>query len=145
MGALYPFGYSLSYTTFDSKNLKVNPEKQQTQGEITVSVDVTNTGNRKGDEVVQLYVKYLVSSVTVFETQLRGFERVALNPGETRTIHFTLKPADFELLDKDMHWVVEPSKFGVLIGSSSQDIRQKDEVELMKLEIDQKTRYFCPL
>jgi beta-glucosidase len=130
VGALYPFGYGLSYTTFEYKNLKVNPEKQQTQGEIKVSVDVTNTGNRKGEEVVQLYVKDLVSSVTVYQTQLRGFERVVLNPGETRTIHFTLKPTDLELLDKDMHWIVEAGKFEVLVGSSSEDIRQKAEFVL---------------
>ena len=74
VGALYPSGYGLSYTSFEYKNMKVNTEKQQTQGEIKVSVDVTNTGNRKGEELVQLYVKDLVSSVTVYETQLRGFE-----------------------------------------------------------------------
>ena len=132
VGALYPFGYGLSYTTFKYENLKVSPEKQQTQGEIRVSVDVTNTGKRKGDEVVQLYVKDLVSSVTTYETQLRGFERIVLIPGETKTIHFTLKPADLELLDKDMHWTVEPGKFEVLIGSSSEDIRLKGAFELMK-------------
>jgi beta-glucosidase len=132
VGALYPFGYGLSYTTFEYKNLKVSPETQQTQGEIKVSVDVTNTGNRKGEDVVQFYVKDLVSSVTVYETQLRGFERVALNSGETKTIHFTLKPTDLELLDKDMHWVVEPGKFEVLIGSSSEDIRLTGAFELMK-------------
>jgi beta-glucosidase len=77
-------------------------------------------------------LKDLVSSVTVYETQLRGFERVALNPGETKTIHFTLKPADFELLDKDMHWVAEPGKFEVLIGSSSENIRLTGAFELMK-------------
>ena len=132
VGALYPFGYGLSYTTFKYENLKVSPEKQQTQGEIRVSVDVTNTGKRKGDEVVQLYVKDLVSSVTTYETQLRGFERIVLIPGETKTIHFTLKPADLELLDKEMHWTVEPGKFEVLIGSSSEDIRLKGAFELMK-------------
>jgi beta-glucosidase len=129
-GALYPFGYGLSYTTFEYKNLKVSPEKQQTQGEIQVSVDITNTGNRKGDEVVQLYVKDLVSSVTVYETQLRGFERISLNPGETKTVSFNLKPQDLELLDKDMHWTVEPGKFEVFVGSSSETIRMKGEFEI---------------
>lgn len=130
VGALYPFGYGLSYTTFEYKNLEVNPAQQQTQGEIQVSVEVTNIGKTKGDEVVQLYVKDEVSSVTVYETQLRGFERISLNPGETKTVQFTLKPEDLELLNKDMHWVVEPGKFEVLIGSSSEDIRQKAEFEL---------------
>jgi len=123
VGELYPFGYGLSYTTFEYINLKVSTETQQTQGEIRVSVDVTNTGNRKGEEVMQLYMKDLVSSVTVYETRLRGFERVALNPGETKTIHFKLKPTDLELLDIDMHWIVEAGKFEVLVGSSSEDIR----------------------
>ncbi|MDD4992790.1 MAG: glycoside hydrolase family 3 N-terminal domain-containing protein [Paludibacter sp.] len=132
VGALYPFGYGLSYTTFEYKNLKVNPVLQQTQGMIQVSMDVINTGSRKGDDVVQLYVKDEVSSVTTYETQLRGFERVSLDPGETKTIHFTLKTEDLEMLDKDMHWVVEPGKFQVLMGSSSEDIRLKAEFELTK-------------
>lgn len=126
-GALYPFGYGLSYTTFEYKNLKISHEKQHSQGEITVSVDITNTGSRKGDEVVQLYVKDVVSSVTVYDTQLRGFERISLNPNEIKTVHFTLKPQDLELLDKNMNWTVEPGKFEVLIGSSSEDIRLKNE------------------
>ncbi len=130
IGALYPFGFGLSYTTFDYKNLKLIPEKHQSQGEIKISLEVTNTGKIKGDEVVQLYVKDVVSSVTVYETQLRGFERIALNPGETKTVHFILKPADLELLNKDMHWVVEPGIFEVLIGSSSEDIRLKGEFKI---------------
>ncbi|MFZ4581478.1 MAG: glycoside hydrolase family 3 N-terminal domain-containing protein [Paludibacter sp.] len=131
-GALYPFGYGLSYTTFAYTNLKITPEKQQSQGEIRVSVDITNTGNCKGDEVVQLYVKDLVSSVTVYETQLRGFERITLNPSESKTVNFTLKPEDLELLDKDMNWTVEPGKFEVLIGSSSENIKLKREFEIVK-------------
>jgi beta-glucosidase len=131
-GALYPFGYGLSYTTFEYKNLKMSPEKQQSQGEIAVSVDITNTGNRRGDEVVQLYIKDLVSSVTVYDTQLRGFERISLNPNETKTVHFSLKPQDLELLDKNMNWVVESGKFEVLVGSSSEDIKLKREFEITK-------------
>jgi beta-glucosidase len=131
-GALYPFGYGLSYTTFEYKNLKMSPEKQQSQGEIAISVDITNTGNRRGDEVVQLYIKDLVSSVTVYDTQLRGFERISLNPNETKTVHFSLKPQDLELLDKNMNWVVEPGKFEVLVGSSSEDIKLKREFEITK-------------
>ena len=131
-GALYPFGYGLSYTTFEYKNLKISSEKQQQKGEISVSVDVTNTGSRKGDDVVQLYVKDLVSSVTIYESQLRGFERVTLNPNETKTLNFKLKPADLELLDKDMHWTVEAGKFEVWIGSSSEDIKLKGEFEIVK-------------
>ncbi|MGN0228312.1 MAG: glycoside hydrolase family 3 N-terminal domain-containing protein [Muribaculaceae bacterium] len=122
-GALYPFGYGLSYTTFEYSALKVTPTKGHTQATIEVSVDVTNTGKRAGDEVVQLYIKDLVSSVTTYVSQLRGFERVHLAPGETKTVHFTLQPNDLELLDINMNWTVEPGDFKVLIGSSSEDIR----------------------
>jgi beta-glucosidase len=123
-GSLYPFGFGLSYTTFNYSNLAVTPQ-QNRNGNIAVSVDVTNTGKYKGDEVVQLYFKDEVSSVTVYETQLRGFERIALNAGETKTVQFVLKPDDIKLLNKQMKWVVEPGTFEVLIGSSSEDIRAK--------------------
>ncbi len=83
-----------------------------------------------GDEVVQLYMKDLYSSVTVYESQLRGFERVHLKPGETKTVRFTLKPSDLELLDKNMEWVVEPGDFQICIGSSSEDIRLKETFTL---------------
>jgi len=126
-GPIYPFGYGLSYTSFAYSNLVVTPEQQRPQGDISVSVDITNTGNRKGDEVVQLYFHDEVSSVTVYEQQLRGFERVTLAPGEKKTVVFTLHPDDLALLDKNMVWTVEPGKFEVMIGSSSTDIRLKKE------------------
>lgn len=126
-GALYPFGYGLSYTTFEYKNLVVTPDKANNQADINVSVDVTNTGKFKGDEVVQLYLKDKVSSVTTYEFDLRGFERVKLAPGETKTVKFTLHPDDLALLDKNMNWTVEPGAFEVMIGSSSEDIRLKKE------------------
>ena len=128
---LYPFGYGLSYTTFNYSNLVVTPEQQQSQGNIEVSVDVAKTGSRAGDEVVQLYLKDEVSSVTTYESQLRGFERVSLKPGERKTIHFTLHPEDLSLLDKNMNWTVEPGKFEVRIGSSSTDIRLKKEFTIL--------------
>lgn len=122
-GSLYPFGYGLSYTSFEYKNLNISPLKQHTQGQINISVDIINTGDRKGDEIVQLYVKDLVSSVTTYESQLRGFERITLESGETKTIQFTLKPEDLELLDENMEWVVEPGMFEISVGASSEDIR----------------------
>lgn len=125
--ALYPFGYGLSYTTFDYSNLIINPNEQKTKSDISVSVDIKNTGKRKGDEIVQLYIKDEISSVTTYDTQLRGFERVSLMPGETKTVKFTLKPSDLELLDKDMKWTVEPGAFKVMIGSSSENIKLKGE------------------
>jgi len=129
-GALYPFGFGLSYTTFKYDHLKVSPEIQNANGDIQISVDVTNTGKYEGDEVVQLYFKDLVSSVTVYESQLRGFERIHLKVGETKTVNFVLKPNDLKLYDLKMNWVVEPGKFEVLIGSSSEDIRVKKEFEI---------------
>ncbi len=129
-GELYPFGYGLSYTTFEYNNLKIAPERQGVNGEIRVSAQVTNTGKRSGDEVVQLYITDHLSSVTTYESQLRGFQRVSLQPGETRTVEFTLTPSDLEILDQHMKWVVEPGWFDVKIGSSSQDIRLKGSFEL---------------
>lgn len=124
-GALYPFGYGLSYTKFEYSNLQVSPGKGQSQGDVTVTVDVTNTGQRQGDDVVQLYLKDDVSSVTTYEYDLRGFERISLNPGEKKTVTFTLHPDDLALLDKNMNWTVEPGTFQVWIGASSEDIKLK--------------------
>ncbi|MDB5145044.1 MAG: beta-glucosidase [Mucilaginibacter sp.] len=131
-GALYPFGYGLSYTTFDFGTLQVSPEKEHQQGDIKVTVDVTNTGKVKGDEVVQLYLKQEISSVTVYDYDLRGFDRVSLNPGEKKTVEFTLHPDDLAILDKNMNWTVEPGKFQVMIGNSSEDIKLKKEFEVEK-------------
>jgi len=131
-GALYPFGYGLSYTTFDFSGLQVSPEKEHQQGDIKVTVNVSNTGQRKGDEVVQLYLKQEISDVTTYEYDLRGFERITLNPGEKKTVEFTLHPDDLAILDKSMNWTVEPGKFQVMIGNSSEDIKLKKEFEVEK-------------
>jgi beta-glucosidase len=131
-GPLYPFGFGLSYTTFEYSSLQVSPEKQLPQGDIQVSIDITNTGSRKGDEVVQLYLKDKVSSVTQYETLLRGFERITLNPGEKKTVRFTLHPDDLALLDKNMNWVVEPGAFEIQVGSSSVDIKLKKEFTIIE-------------
>jgi beta-glucosidase len=122
-GPLYPFGYGLSYTSFEYSNLSITPEVQNPKGTIIIKVEVSNTGKVKGDEVVQLYMKDKVSSVTTYEMQLRGFERVSLLTGEKKTISFQLQPSDLALLDRSMNWVVEPGEFEIMIGSSSDDIR----------------------
>jgi beta-glucosidase len=127
-GPLYPFGFGLSYTTFEYGNLEVSPKEQRAEGNIKVTVDVTNTGSRKGDEVVQLYLKDRVSSVTTYEYDLRGFERVTLDPGQTKTVGFTIRPDDMALLDRNNEWTVEPGEFEVMIGSSSADIRLREAV-----------------
>lgn len=129
-GALYYFGYGLSYTTYAYSNLRITPTTQKASGEINVSVDVQNTGPRAGTEIVELYTRDLVSSVTTYEKNLRGFQRVSLGPGETKTISFTLTPADLSLWDRNMKFVVEPGMFRVLVGASSEDIRLKGDFEI---------------
>lgn len=124
-GALYPFGYGLSYTTFAYSNLDIRQATKHAGSPVTVSADVTNTGKREGDEVVQLYIKDVVASVIPYNSVLRGFERLHLKPGETRRVEFTLQPDDLAILDRNMQWTVEPGDFEVWVGSSSEDIRLK--------------------
>ena len=119
---LYPFGYGLSYTTFAYSDLKI---VKHTDNTVDVEATITNTGSRKGTEVVQLYLRDEVSSVVTYDSQLRGFERVTLLPGESRTVHFKLTDRDMQLLDKQMKWTVEPGTFEVRVGASSKDIRLK--------------------
>jgi beta-glucosidase len=129
-GPIYPFGFGLSYTTFKYENLTVTPEVSAQQGNIEVSVDVINSGKVAGDEVAQLYVKDVMSSVTTYESVLRGFERVHLQPGEKKTVKFTLHPDDLALLDKNMNWTVEPGQFEIRIGASSEDIKLKKTITI---------------
>ena len=131
-GALYPFGYGLSYTSFAYNNLQIKQDNKQTQSAVTISCDLTNTGDRTGDEVVQLYIRDKVASVITYESVLRGFERVSLQPGETKTVTFTLYPEDLQILDRHYEWTVEPGEFEVRIGSSSEDIRLKGTFEKLK-------------
>lgn len=122
-GALYPFGYGLSYTTFEYSGLKISPAIITPNQKTYVSCKVTNTGKRAGDEVVQLYVRDVLSSVTTYEKNLAGFERVHLKPGETKEITFPVDRKALELLNANMHWVVEPGDFTLMLGASSTDIR----------------------
>ena len=130
-GVLYPFGFGLSYTSFEYSNLVISPEKQLQAGEIKVSVDVRNSGHRAGDEIVQLYIRDEVSSVIRFVKELRGFERIHLEPGEVRKVHFTLTPEELQMLDRSMNWIVEPGWFTVMVGSSSEDIRLEGRFEIL--------------
>jgi beta-glucosidase len=131
-GALYPFGYGLSYTTFSYSNLKIDPVQQGIAGRVTVTCDVTNTGNCLGDEVVQLYLNDVFSSVITYEKVLRGFERIRLQPGETQTVTFSLGEKELGLWNLHNEFVVESGKFEVMVGSSSQDIRLKGEFEIVE-------------
>jgi beta-glucosidase len=116
---LFAFGYGLSYTTFTLENLRVAPLTIPTGGQAKVSIDVTNTGEREGDEVPQLYIHQRVSSVTRPVLALKGFQRVHLRPGEKTTVTFLLTPADLAIYDDLMQRVVEPGAFDVMVGTSS--------------------------
>lgn len=129
-GVLYPFGFGLSYTSFEYSNLVITPEKQMQEGEIEVTLDVRNSGLMAGDEVIQLYIRDEVSSVIRFEKELRGFERIHLEPGEVTSVHFTLTPEELQMLDRNMNWIVEPGWFTVMLGSSSEDIRLEGRFEI---------------
>src|SRR5262249_23057174 len=130
-GALYFFGHGLSYTTFKYSNLKISSEVASAAApKVIISCDVTNAGSREGDEVVQLYTHESVTSVTTYEKNLRGFERIHLKPGETKTVSFILTHDDLALWDRQMHFVVEPGKFKVMIGSGSEDIRLNGVFEI---------------
>lgn len=122
-GALYPFGYGLSYTTFEYSDLEITPKVITPSQKATVRLKVTNTGKRAGDEVVQLYTRDILSSVTTYEKNLAGFERIHLKPGESKEIVFTLDRKHLELLNADMKWTVEPGEFAIMAGASSEDIR----------------------
>ena len=116
---LYPFGYGLSYTTFEYKNLVINQTSVK-QGEIAkVSIDVTNTGNVAGDEIVQLYIRDLLASVTRPVKELKGFERISLSPGETKTVTFAITPDKLEFYNEELKKVIEPGFFNIMVGSSS--------------------------
>ena len=125
-GALYPFGYGLSYTTFEYSDLEISPKVITPDQKATVRLKVTNTGKRAGDEVVQLYTRDILSSITTYEKNLAGFERIRLKPGETKEVTFTLDRKHLELLNADMKWIVEPGEFAIMAGASSEDIRLND-------------------
>jgi len=131
-GALYSFGHGLSYTTFFYSNLVISPLKQRLSGSVLVSLDVKNAGAREGDEVVQLYIHDMVSTVTTYEKVLRGFQRIHLKPGEIKTVTFALAPDDLALWDRSMRFVVEPGTFQVMVGSSSEDIRLNGKFEILE-------------
>jgi len=119
---LYPFGYGLSYTQFEYSNLHIEPAEIHPGGEARVTLDVKNTGRRAGVETVQLYIHEKYAPVSTPVKQLRGFERVDLQPGETKSVSLKLTPEDLQLLDIDMHWRVVPGDFEIMLGKSSADI-----------------------
>jgi len=122
---LYPFGYGLSYTTFEYSNLKLSAQAIEAGQSLTVSVDVKNAGNIAGDEVVQVYLKDLEASVDVPIYKLEGFRRVKLQPGEATTVTFTLTPRQMALIDNDGRCILEPGKFRVMVGGRQPDRRSE--------------------
>jgi len=128
---LYPFGYGLSYTSFEYSDLEITPKKINPAGEVVVSLNVTNIGKISGDEVVQLYINDEVSSVVTPMITLKGFQRVYLQAGESKQVSFTLGPRHLEILDINLKKVVEPGVFKVLVGSSSEDIRLEGSFEVL--------------
>jgi beta-glucosidase len=129
---LYEFGFGLSYTTFEYSNLTILPKEINNRGEVEVSVDVKNTGTVKGDEVVQLYINDVISSTSRPVKELKGYEKISLEPGEKKTVKLKLLPEDLSLFDRDMNFVVESGTFEVMVGSSSMDIKLKGEFEVKK-------------
>jgi len=127
---LFPFGHGLSYTRFEYSNLKINARSGE--GPFEISCDVTNTGSREGDEVVQLYVQDPVASVARPVKELKGFQRVRLKPGETKKIIFNLTADDLAFLDANMRRTVEPGEFKIMVGASSEDIRLQGSLNIEK-------------
>ena len=125
---LYPFGHGLSYTTFEYRNLRLSSQRIGPAGSVEVSVDVENTGDRFGEEVVQLYIQDVLSSVSTPIKELKGFAKVGLEPGQTKTLNLVLTPEHLALYDRWLDRVVEPGEFNVYVGSSSEDIRLQGRV-----------------
>jgi beta-glucosidase len=120
---LFPFGFGLSYTTFEYSDLTITPSTLGSGDSVQVSFTVANTGRVGGDEVAQLYVHDELASVARPVTQLAGFVRVHLAPGESKRAMLTLRADQLRMLNRDMRWVVEPGAFRIMVGASSKDIR----------------------
>ncbi|HTH36487.1 MAG TPA: glycoside hydrolase family 3 C-terminal domain-containing protein, partial [Pyrinomonadaceae bacterium] len=118
---LFPFGYGLSYTKFSIDNVRLSKKKMKRDGSTTVLADVTNTGKRRGSEVVQMYIRDRVSSVTRPVKELKGFQKVFLEPGEKNTVRLEITPESLAFFDIDMNYTVEPGEFEIMVGNSSRD------------------------
>ena len=123
-GALYPFGYGLSYTTFSYSDVTLSANEMAKNGSVTATVTVTNTGKRDADEVVQLYVHDLVASIARPVKELKGFERIHLAAGESKTVTFTIGADQLSFYNADLKKVVEPGDFDIMVGSNSRDVKK---------------------
>jgi len=128
---LYPFGFGLSYTTFQYSRLKLSAPRLGKDGSVTVSVDVKNTGRRKGDEVVELYLSHLDSKVERARKELKGFRRITLAPNETRTVTLPVKAQDLAWWDEQQNsWVVEADRVKFMVGASSADTKLETTISV---------------
>ena len=118
---LFPFGYGLSYTTFALQNIRLEKDSMTRDESTRLLAELTNTGNREGSEVVQMYIRDMISSVTRPVKEMKGFERVWLKPGETKTVAFDITPGSLAFYDINMEYVVEPGDFEIMVGNSSRD------------------------
>lgn len=128
----YEFGYGLSYTSFDYSNLKLSKKVMKATENITVTIDVKNTGKYAGEEVVQLYLRDKVGSVVRPMKELKDFKKLMLQPGETKTISFIINKEKLSFYNAQLQWVAEPGDFDIMIGSSSADIRASDKFQLQR-------------
>jgi beta-glucosidase len=119
---LYPFGYGLSYSNFTYSGIKLSKDAPKGNQTITASVTVTNTGKVAGKEVVQLYIRDVVGSSTRPVKELKGFQKIALNPGESKTVTFNISPADLKFYNYDLKYDWEPGEFQIMIGGNSRDV-----------------------
>jgi beta-glucosidase len=142
---LFPFGHGLSYTRFSYADLRLDRREVTATEQVAISVEVTNTGICAGDEVVQLYVHHLQASVTRPVKELRGFKRVSLAPGQTRTVTFRLAVQQLGFYNRDMAYVVEPGEVEVLVGSSSQDVRARERFTIVgvRTDVSRDKVFFC--
>ena len=128
----YEFGYGLSYTTFQYSDLLLNKKKMKAGEKIEVTMKLTNTGKYSGEEVVQLYIRDRVGSVVRPVKELKDFQKIKLNPGESKIIRFTIDKEKLSFFNDKLLWINEPGEFDLMIGSSSEDIRLKDSFELIR-------------
>lgn len=121
---LYPFGYGLSYTTFSYSDVTLSKNQMRSNETISATVTITNTGSREGQEVVQLYIRDVVGSVTRPVKELKGFQKISLKPGESKQVRFNISINDLKFYNNDLKFIAEPGDFKIMIGTSSAEVKE---------------------